>query len=466
MMEDKDWLKGLENKLKDYEEPAPEGLWEDIESSVFQERRHRVIPMPVLWRSVAAAAVVAVGVFAGIRFSASDGSNGDGVLDESRESLASADPSSVINDGSRDSSVELVSPVGAETGAGSLLAESRQGRSRRSASKRAAVVAETESAAAVSLAVEETSGTDPVAEAQPVSETEPEAPAVVETLSLPEDERVASKKSAIATDHDGEDWSEYISASSDSRASGRRPVSLDVAFSGGATDSRKEDSYDLQMFYRGSAPASAPGLMTDRGDLGGYLGGSNEQTRAMAPMPPKSPTSAVSKADHRRPVRLALMANYPVSRTFGLETGLTFTTLRSTFSNETGRTLSETEQTLVYVGLPLNVTASVFDSRLFSFYVGAGGMAEKSVSGKSVTTETLGGVKQGDGEKKDLNVKPLLWSLNASAGLQVNLTKHIGIYAEPGLSYHFDDGSGVSTIYKERPLDFALTFGARFSFGK
>ena len=31
MMEDKDWLKGLQNKMKDYEEPAPEGLWEDIE---------------------------------------------------------------------------------------------------------------------------------------------------------------------------------------------------------------------------------------------------------------------------------------------------------------------------------------------------------------------------------------------------------------------------------------------------
>jgi len=39
MMEDKDWLKGLRNKMDDYEEPAPEGLWEGIESSVFPQKK-------------------------------------------------------------------------------------------------------------------------------------------------------------------------------------------------------------------------------------------------------------------------------------------------------------------------------------------------------------------------------------------------------------------------------------------
>ena len=68
-MDDKDWLKGLQNKMKDYEEPAPEGLWEDIESSVFHGKKRRVIALPVFWRSVAAAAVVALGVFAGLRLS-------------------------------------------------------------------------------------------------------------------------------------------------------------------------------------------------------------------------------------------------------------------------------------------------------------------------------------------------------------------------------------------------------------
>ena len=69
----------------------------------------------------------------------------------------------------------------------------------------------------------------------------------------------------------------------------------------------------------------------------------------------------------------------------------------------------------------------------------------------------------GDSERKGIDVKPLLWSLNVSAGLQAKLTKNFGLYIEPGVSYHFDDKSDVQTIYKERPLDFMLTFGARFS---
>lgn len=68
MMEDNDWLKGLQSKMKDYEEPAPEGLWENIESSVFPEKKRRVIALPILWRSVGVAAAVALGVFAGLRF--------------------------------------------------------------------------------------------------------------------------------------------------------------------------------------------------------------------------------------------------------------------------------------------------------------------------------------------------------------------------------------------------------------
>lgn len=434
-MEDKDWLKGLENKLKDYEEPAPEGLWEGIESSISPVEKRRVVALPWLWRSVAAAAVVALGVFAGLRLHSPDD---DVKLNESQEALASGEPSSVINDGSQGTPVEIVPNPESET----LLAESVSSRPRGSLKKKVLPVAD-----------------ESVAET-PVLET-----AVEETEVIPSEAEAIpavtgkEEKATVSTDYDGQDWSEYLSATSDSRPSRRKASSLDVSFSGGAMDSRREDAYDLQMFYRGSAPASAPGLLVD-----GPGGDANVQTKAHAPMSLRNSTSVVSKSDHRRPVRFALTANYPISGTFGLESGLTFTTLRSSFSTEAGSTLTETDQTLMYIGVPLNMTASIFDTKLFSLYAGVGGMVEKSVSGKTVSTETVGGVKQGDSVKKNLNVKPLLWSLNASAGLQANLTRNLGVYVEPGLSYHFDDGSGVSTIYKDRPLDFAVTIGARFSF--
>ena len=65
-------------------------------------------------------------------------------------------------------------------------------------------------------------------------------------------------------------------------------------------------------------------------------------------------------------------------------------------------------------------------------------------------------------ETDDIKVKPLQWSVNASAGVQFRLTKFMGVYAEPGIAYYFDDGSEIKTIYKEKPVNFNLNLGVRF----
>lgn len=457
MMEDKDWLKGLENKLKDYEEPAPEGLWEGIESSVFTGRKRRATIVPLLWRSAAAAAVVALGVFAGLRLR---GPADDGGLRQSQEALASASPSSVINDGSPESSPAKPVEIVPEPGTGSLLADSGQGRVRRKTMESVAESVEKEK-----IPSDENSLSAALAE----NPDELPSREVTEEYSLteeaPEDHSVgvSSKvdgKSFETVDHEGEDWSDYISATSEPGKSGRKAAVLDLSFSEGAMGSSEENSFDLQMFYRGSAPASAPGLLRDPADNpedNGCL-----QTRSFYPMSAQSSTQVDSRAEHRRPVRVALTVNYSLGGVFGVETGAVLTRLRSTFTTEVGRTSTETAQTLTYVGVPLNATASLFGSKRFSVYVSGGGMAEKCVSAKTVTTDLLDGMAQGGSVSDRFKVKPLLWSLNASAGLQANLTRNFGIYVEPGLSYHFDDGSDTRTIYKDRPLDFALTFGARF----
>lgn len=448
-MMDKDWLKGLGNRLEDYEEPAPDGLWEDIESSVVPGGKRRLSAAPVFWRSLAVAAVLALGVFAGLRLE-------DSSADVSPDVTASVKPSQGLPDktAARKELVEIVQ----KPAAASLLSD-------------LGLAGEFLSSGEV-LKEDETLPPDlPDTEAVDTEpETETTMPEGDDPVAVVELKRLDNDTAPVSADYDDEDWSGHMSATAGKRQSGRRLSSLDVSFSGVTTDTRQEHSYDLLMFYRGSAPASSSGFSGGHNGVGGFGddngGGTDLQTRALAPMSPRNQSLAVSQSNHRRPVRLALTVNYPISRTFGLETGLTITTLRSSFRTEAGSTLTDTRQTLMYVGVPLNMTVSIFDSRLFSLYAGAGGMAEKSVYGKTLVTETLGGVRQGDGMENNLNVKPLLWSLNASVGLQANLAGKLGIYVEPGLSYHFDDGSGVSTIYKDRPLDFAVTVGARFSFSQ
>ena len=55
-------------------------------------------------------------------------------------------------------------------------------------------------------------------------------------------------------------------------------------------------------------------------------------------------------------------------------------------------------------------------------------------------------------------------SLNAAAGLQFNILPNLGVYAEPGVGYYFNNGSKVETIYKEKPFNFNLKAGLRLSF--
>ena len=58
------------------------------------------------------------------------------------------------------------------------------------------------------------------------------------------------------------------------------------------------------------------------------------------------------------------------------------------------------------------------------------------------------------------------WSANASLGVQCNLVNTMSIFVEPGVSYYFNDGTNIRTIYKEKPLNFNLNLGIRFTFGK
>ena len=46
------------------------------------------------------------------------------------------------------------------------------------------------------------------------------------------------------------------------------------------------------------------------------------------------------------------------------------------------------------------------------------------------------------------------------------MLRNVGVYVEPGVSYYFDDRSTLSTIYKEKPLNFNLNLGVRYTIGK
>ena len=122
-----------------------------------------------------------------------------------------------------------------------------------------------------------------------------------------------------------------------------------------------------------------------------------------------------------------------------------------------------TEQKLHFVGIPVAVSYDIWHTDFLEVYASAGGAAEFCVSGRSHTEYVEDG-KVTDTANADVRDKRPQWSVGASAGVQYNVSNAIGVYVEPGVSYYFDNGSGVNTVYKDKPLNFNLNVGLRFTF--
>lgn len=405
-----DLLNSIKDRLDSYEESAPEGLWSDIEASVFpKEKPRKAAFVPWMWLSAAAAAVAAVLI---VTNTLSNDPKEDRIVAQT-----DITPSSSVNPGDDPASSEELA---------SLLADADVRPVEPAAPGRVRPLP-------VKSVPEYQASLEPepeiAAEAEPDVVLEPESEMVVEAEPTVPVEQEQDRR--VATNHDGEDWSGYMSATDDGDTGFLSRISMKASLAGAATQSQDVSNYDPAMFYYGSGDTRSSGY-------------TDEPTRAFAPMDPLISASSVeTDTRHHRPVRMSLTFHMPLGGIFGVETGASYTLLRSTLTTTSGSTVNRNIQTLKYLGIPLNLTADLYGNDWCRLYLSGGGMAEKCVSGE---------------------IKPMLWSLNAAAGAQINLGRSLGIYAEPGLSYHFDDGSPVRTIYKDRPLDFMMTLGARMSF--
>lgn len=169
--------------------------------------------------------------------------------------------------------------------------------------------------------------------------------------------------------------------------------------------------------------------------------------------------------EHHLPIRIGLSVAYALTDRLSISSGLTYTRLSSDIKDASRESKYIGEQRLHYVGIPVNVSYKVASFRWLGLYGTAGVLAEKCVSG---TTDE--GYVENNTMKytntHDISSKPLQMSVNAGVGIQFDFIDNVGIYAEPGLSYYFDDGSALQTIYKEKPLNFNLNVGVRFRLSK
>ena len=60
MKSEKEWINNLRNRMEDYSEPLPEGLWDKLSKELEEPKTPKVIPIWRRWQAAAAVLVLLV----------------------------------------------------------------------------------------------------------------------------------------------------------------------------------------------------------------------------------------------------------------------------------------------------------------------------------------------------------------------------------------------------------------------
>ncbi|MBF6646616.1 porin family protein [Chryseobacterium indologenes] len=163
---------------------------------------------------------------------------------------------------------------------------------------------------------------------------------------------------------------------------------------------------------------------------------------------------------HKVPVTFGLSLYYNLGKKWGIGTGLNYTKLSSELHSGTDNNYIKGDQSVHYLGIPVQVNYNVIRKGRFTGYVTGGALVEKPIAGNITTTYVVDDEVK-ETSKENLSHKPFQFSVNTAVGLQLKIIDKLGVYAEPGIGYHFKDETAPNTIYKEKPLQFNMKFGLR-----
>ena len=483
----------IRKKLEFLEEEAPGGLWEGIESSLPPAaaplERKNVRTLRWLWMpAAAAAAALAVFLLLPVREETEDGSLLAGLPEqvageESRTEDSQqivweeVDPSEVYSSSEAGTLAQAVPvleqepaeecslPVPGERNTLSQTPLTADGKSDASVTP---ATADGKNDASEALAVAD--GKSDASETSAVAEGESEAAAasaVVQPESAVSSASSDGKPDSSEREDDRrvtmeifpDDFPDFEpeSAGKRNRFAALRPQSISAGASGFMTQSRMENTY---------SPVSTFNTLNSKAPSGDGIG----QVVPASDRPSGEPVPIQSyalktDAKHYRPVTFSVLAKWQFTETLGLESGLSWTMLSSRFTTSSATSQIADQQTLQYIGIPLSMTFSFLDTKLFTIYATMGGMVEKCVDGRVKHSEYVSD-KQLLSYVDKVSVTPLQWSVSGGAGIQANFSDNLAFFAEPGLSYHFRNESQVGTIYREHPLDFRFSFGFRVTFNR
>lgn len=170
-----------------------------------------------------------------------------------------------------------------------------------------------------------------------------------------------------------------------------------------------------------------------------------------------SPT--ITNVNHHHPIRFGLSVRYAINKRWSILSGITYSYLQSDFSSYNNISSTNSKQKLHYIGIPVSLSYNLWQTKHFNLYLIAGGEAEKLVKGQKESTKKE--ANKTNTSTESLHDNNLIFSTNAAAGIEYQAGKHISLFAEPGISYYFKNGSSIESHYTDKPLNFNLNIGIR-----
>lgn len=438
---EKDWTKEFRDKLEDWQQPAPEGLWEAVSSEMGIAQRRRSVWKVLGWAGgvAAAAAIVAVVLFFGFGSGQVDGSDVS-LLQESSGGIIAQ----VITEGNdkekvhgRESTMEVPLEVFGE------VSGEVPGRDFRFGERKMTEMTEEEG---VSEETEEVIFNEESTEENLAGEEKgnPEK----ETEVSHGDETAGDERKKPAGDERvetvGDAWKEIVDDGVKAGRSNRGNVRIGAVVSGGNGGNSHLDGY--------AGTTAATGMVN--------AFGVNPQADIMM----FNRTREVSTdTKYFQPIKVGVSVKWNFAGRWGLESGLYWSGLYSRTTSGSENYFTRSRQELHYLGIPLNLACDIWSGKGFTVYATAGGMLEKCVGGR-VRSEYFYNKTSAAPESSAISEKEIQWSAGVNVGAEYLFSKHIGLYLEPGAVWHFNNGSPIDNVYKARPFDFNLSLGLRFAF--
>ena len=407
-MNDK-FTENIKQRMADHTMAEPEGLWQSIEQRLDAAPRQHAAVMPLWVRraGVAAAAALLLGALA---YVLTLGVEHDMAMRV--EQIAINEPSrhSATNDGNSTPVLAQSTPVAADASRGDAY--------------RAARVALNMAKAASDLQ-QESAAKQPADNAQPAAATVTDANATPSVAKQDTDEKTPAKKTYASRLADTD-----YGTIAENRSNNRSRLSAGIYASGLPTGNSSNGLNSKYYVAQDMMNSSTWTSSTKR--------------------------NTMPKLHHSMPLNVGVKVRYGITHRLFAETGVSYSYLRS-HGDDAQKSY---QQRLHYLGVPVDLGYTFWSNNRLKAYVKGGAEMQKLVSGRLTSTYN---VVEPFAETESVKERGAQWSVGAGVGFEVKALPKLSIYVEPSVKHYFDNGSTISSTFKDNDTNFSLQVGLRLN---